>query len=243
MVTCTEANRTRIASIVGAALGDKVRYVRHGLPLTEYRPTEARLDGLAPPLVLAVGQLREKKGFAHLVDACDRLRARGSTFECRIIGGGPHRAALQAQIRAARLDDHVVLMGALPQEDVVAWYRQAGVFVLPCVVTPDGQVDGIPNVVPEAMAMGVPIVSSALPAIRELVVDERDGLLVAPGDADALAAAIGRLLDDPQLAARLAGAGRRTVVEHFDVERNVDHLVAELWPERLESSSVRWVSA
>ncbi|HEY3671118.1 MAG TPA: glycosyltransferase [Acidimicrobiia bacterium] len=236
VVTCTEANRTAISARVGASLGEKVSYIRHGLPLAEYRPPDARpgADQDAPPLVLAVGQLREKKGFTHLVDACERLRDRGHRFTCRIIGEGPQRRELEAQIRAAQLDDCVVVTGALPQDDVVAWYRRASVFALPCVVTPDGQVDGIPNVVPEAMAMGVPVVSSDLPAIRELVTDEVDGLLVAPGDADALAAAVGRLLDEPRFAAALAGAGLRTVHDRFDVDVNVDRLVERMWPDHFD---------
>jgi len=234
VVTCTEANRTMITSLVGAAVGQKVTYIRHGLPLARYRPPDVRDgdDAGAVPLVLSVGQLREKKGFPHLVAACADLHARGTRFQCRIIGDGPQRNELAAQISAAGLDSVVVLAGALPQDEVVGWYERARVFVLPCITTPDGQVDGIPNVVPEAMAMGVPVVSSDLPAIRELVTHEVDGLLVPSGDAVALAEAVGRLLADDRLAADLAAAGRRAVLERFDVETNVDHLVGLLWPEQ-----------
>jgi colanic acid/amylovoran biosynthesis glycosyltransferase len=236
VVTCTEANRTTIASIVGATLGEKVTYIRHGLPLARYRPPPVRPGPTAEtaPLLLAVGQLREKKGFPHLIAACAQLRARGRRFECRIVGEGTQRDDLEAQIRAAGLEGSVELVGALAQDEVVAWYERAQVFVLPCVRTPDGQVDGIPNVVPEAMAMGVPVVSSDLPAIAELVTHEVDGLLVPPGDAIALADAIERVLANPQLATALADAGRRAVLERFDVETNVDHLLGLLWPERLE---------
>lgn len=236
VVTCTEANRTMISSIVGPALGEKVTYIRHGLPLARYRPPDVRpgSTGAAVPLVLSVGQLREKKGFTHLITACAQLHARGTPFECRIVGEGPQRGELEAQVRAAGLEGSVELAGALAQDEVVAWYERAHVFVLPCVRTPDGQVDGIPNVVPEAMAMGVPVVSSDLPAIRELVTHEVDGLLVAPGDAAKLADAIERLLADPELASSLAAAGRRAVLERFDVETNVDHLLGVLWPEHLD---------
>jgi glycosyltransferase involved in cell wall biosynthesis len=238
VVTCTEANRDAIASAVGAALGAKVTPIRHGLPLARYRPpATGRPDaGAAAPLVLAVGQLREKKGFQHLVAACALLHRRGIRFECRIVGEGPARSDLEAQIHDARLEGTVALLGALPQDEVVSWYERARVFVLPCVKTPDGQVDGIPNVVPEAMAMGVPVVSSDLPAIRELVTDHVDGLLVPPGDAGALAGAMARILDDPRFASALAGAGRRAVLARFDLETNVDHLVGALWPDVLDRS-------
>jgi glycosyltransferase involved in cell wall biosynthesis len=234
VVTCTETNRSAITSIVGPSLGNKVVPVRHGLPLGRYQPAALDRNGDAPPLLLAVGQLREKKGFVHLVAACEMLRARGVPFRCRIIGEGPQRDELEAMIRDARLEDTVELPGALPHDDVVAWYERASVFVLPCITTPDGQVDGIPNVVPEAMAMGVPIVSSDLPAQRELVTDEVDGLLVPSGDAGALADAVERVLRDPGLAAALAAAGREAVLQRFDVEANVDHLVRVLWPEQLD---------
>jgi glycosyltransferase involved in cell wall biosynthesis len=107
------------------------------------------------------------------------------------------------------------------------------VFVMPCITTPDGQVDGIPNVVPEAMATGLPVVASDLPALRELVTDGIDGLLAPPGDAAAIASAVERVLTEPGLAASIGAAGREVVLQRFDVEANVDQLVRLLWPDQL----------
>nr|MBA2725636.1 glycosyltransferase [Actinomycetota bacterium] len=101
----------------------------------------------------------------------------------------------------------------------------------PCVRTKAGDVDGIPNVLAEAMASGVAVVSTDLPAIRELVLDGENGVLVEPGDTEALADAIGRLIDDPRLRSQLGAGGRATVHEMFDVETNVKAFATTMWPE------------
>ena len=140
--------------------------------------------------------------------------------------------------RAARLQDTVELCGALPQERVIQEYERADVLVLPCVEASDGDVDGIPNVLLEAMACHVAVVSSDLPAIRELVSDGVNGLLTRPGDANGLAAALARLLDSPKLRDELATNGRSTIVELFDSEVNVRRFAAALWPERFAAAAV-----
>jgi glycosyltransferase involved in cell wall biosynthesis len=228
VVTCTAHNKAHLARLVGDDLDRKITVVPHGLDLLVNRPDRPVTNGL--PLVLAVGQLAERKGFAHLVAACDVVRRQGHRFECRIVGRGPRRDDLEELIAAMSLRDTVSLAGALPHDAVVDQYRRATIVVLPCVRTADGDVDGIPNVLVEAMALGVPVVSSDLPAIRELITDGVDGLLAPAGDVDRLADAIRRLLDEPHLRRRLGAQARRTVVQRFDVERNVRALAETLWP-------------
>jgi glycosyltransferase involved in cell wall biosynthesis len=228
VVTCTSHNKAHLVRLVGDGLDRKITTILHGLDLAGYRPGPPTTNGL--PLVLAVGQLAERKGLAHLVAACGVVRNKGYRFQCRIIGRGPQQADLERLIAAASLGDIVSLRGALSHEAVVDHYRQATMVVLPCVRTADGDVDGIPNVLVEAMALGVPVVSSDLPAIRELITDGVDGLLVPVGDVGRLAAAVCRLLDEPQLRQRLGGEARSTVVARFDVEKNVRTLADTLWP-------------
>jgi glycosyltransferase involved in cell wall biosynthesis len=180
------------------------------------------------PLLLAVGQLKHKKGLHHLLDACRILVDRGSSFDCEIVGDGPLRGELTARIAELGLRSHVRLLGALPHEVVVERYREASIFVLPCVTGPDGGRDGIPNVILEAMAMGVPVVSTRHSGIPEAVQDGRTGLLVPPGDAEQLAGAIARLLDDGALRERLGSRGRERVREVFDIEANAKALLAEV---------------
>ena len=232
VVTCTSHNKAHLARLVGDDLDRKITIIPHGLDLLALRPGRLGTNGL--PLVLAVGQLAERKGFAHLVAACGVVRRQGYRFECRIIGCGRQRADLEALIATMSLGDTVSLPGALSHETVVDHYRQATMVVLPCVRTADGDVDGIPNVLVEAMALGVPVVSSDLPAIRELITDGVDGLLAPAGDVGRLADAVRRLLDDPQLRQRVGAEARRTVVERFDVEKNVRVLAETLWPGLVE---------
>lgn len=228
VVTCTSHNKAHLARLVGDDLDRKISIVPHGLDLSGQRPARPGANGL--PVVLAVGQLAERKGFAHLVAACNLVRNQGHRFVCRIIGGGPQQAGLEELIASLSLRDSVSLLGALPHEAVVDHYRRATMLVLPCVRTADGDVDGIPNVLVEAMAFGIPVVSSDLPAVRELITDGVDGLLVPEGDVKRLADAVRRLLDEPQLRRRLGAEARHTVAERFDVAKNVRRLADTLWP-------------
>ena len=196
---------------------DKALVIHHGLDFEHYpaaiqQPT---------PILLAVGQLVEKKGFEYLIRACQQLRDEGREFVCRLIGPGPEGPRLQALVDQLDLHDRVTLCGAMPHDDVIAEYGQATVFVLPCIRGKDGDLDGIPNVLLEAMAARVPVVSTPVSAIPELVQDEVNGLLVPPNDHQALAVTLARLLDDAPLRKHLGDEGWRTVVEHFDLERNV----------------------
>jgi glycosyltransferase involved in cell wall biosynthesis len=228
VVTCTSHNKAHLARLMGGDFERKITVVPHGLDLSGQRRDPPGTNGL--PVVLAVGQLTERKGFAHLVAACDVVRNQGHRFVCRIIGSGPQRANLEELIAGLSLRDTVSLEGALPHEAVVDHYRQASMVVLPCVRTADGDVDGIPNVLVEAMAFGIPVVSSDLPALRELITNGVDGLLVPEGNVERLADAVRRLLDEPLLRERLGAEALRTVVERFDVAKNVRRFAETLWP-------------
>ncbi len=167
-------------------------------------------------LIVAVGRLDPIKGFRHLVDACAELQRRDVDFECQLIGDGPLRAELQQAIQQARLGSRVHLMGALPQAQVQALLDQSCLFVMPSVVTGSGDRDGIPVALMEAMAMGVPVVSTTVSGIPELVEHGRSGLLVAPGDALALADAIAQQLAHRPRAQAMAVRARLRVELQFD---------------------------
>ncbi len=222
IATCTRYNRDRLAEIGRGMFADRLLVNYHGLDFTRFqRRTRKPLDNA---VILSVGQLWERKGLIYLVRACGMLKQQGLGFCCRIIGEGPERPVLEAEIRALGLEDDVELTGALPQEAVLEQYDKATIFALPAVQAASGDQDGIPNVLLEAMAMELPVVSTNRAAIAEVVAAGENGLLVPPGDFHELAGALGRLLANRPYADRLGRAGRRTVLEMFDARKNIQLL-------------------
>ncbi len=187
-------------------------------------------DGAAqgPPELLCVAAFKEYKGIPVLLEACRLLVRRKVRFRCDLVGDGPLRPQIERAIRELDLDQVVHLRGAVPQDTVTGMLRHASVLVLPSVVARDGQMEGIPVALMEALAAGVPAVASSLSGIPELVHHEVNGLLVPPGDANALASALERLLDDPNLARVLGERGRATVHDSFRLDGCVSQLLAEL---------------
>lgn len=223
VATCTQANADHLERLVPGT--GRIRRLYHGLDVDSFVIARPALSHR--PLLLAVGQLKEKKGFAHLVEACRLLSESGRAFRCEIVGEGPLRAELENVISRADLAGTVVLRGALSPEDVKAAYAAAYLFVLPCVTAADGDRDGIPNVILEAMASGLAVVSTDHSGIPEAVEHGSSGLLVAPGDARALADALAKLLDDADMRDRYGEMGRKLVADVFDLEANVGHLLRE----------------
>jgi colanic acid/amylovoran biosynthesis glycosyltransferase len=192
-----------------------------------------RLDGASDQqreagLILSVARLIEKKGLSDLVLACGLLAERGAPHRLVVVGEGPLRAPLEAC--AASSGASATFLGALPNEHVLDLYRRASVFSLPCVIASTGDRDGLPSSVLEAMALGVPVVTTAVNGLSELVVHERTGLIVPERDPPALADALGRLLADSDLANRLSAEGRLLVEKSFSLERSVSSL-RSLFPE------------
>lgn len=168
-----------------------------------------------PNTLLFVGRLTEKKGARFLLEAL-ALRRRDSEIRLRIIGSGPERAALEATTQRLGLEGNVEFLGSMSNKELPHWYQTASIVVFPSIVTADGDQEGLGLVPVEALACGCAVIASDLPAIRDVIQHEQTGLLVAPCDAGALAAAITRLHDDGTLRDRLAVAGRQFVMANFD---------------------------
>jgi glycosyltransferase involved in cell wall biosynthesis len=219
-VTVSDYNRDHLTRLGG----DEVVRIYNGLDLRRFVANGATPDD--PPLVLAVGRLVEKKGFDVLIEACSLLRAAGVRFRCVIVGKGELKGDLRQLIAAHELEQHVELAGPLPREQLVDLFPRASVLAAPCVVGGDGNRDGLPTVLTEALALKVPVVATPVTGIPELVEDGRTGLIVPERDAAALAAAIRRLIEEPETARRLAAAGRARVEQNFDLRANVRELRA-----------------
>ena len=220
VVTISEYNRRYLLSQLGPAAHGKVRRIYNGLDLQRFtyeRPSTAAAE---TPVILSVCRLVEKKGLGDLLAAVAILRRRGSCFRVEIIGGGLLQPTLEAEVMQRGLEDVVTFRGALPQEEVHRAYQRATVFALPCIVTSEGNRDGIPTVLLEAMASGVPVVSTAVSGIPELIDSGHDGLLVGPHDPGLLADALGLLLADAELRDRLARAARSKIEADFAIDRS-----------------------
>lgn len=226
VVTCTEYNRGHLADLLGPVGGSKIMRLYHGVDLTAYAGADRGAIAGSDPILLAVARLTEKKGLRYLIEACRLLADRGRAIRCEIVGDGPLRDDLERQVVELGLEDVVVLAGALPFPEVLERYRRAWAVVLPCIVASDGDRDGIPNTIIEAMAGQLPVVSTPISGIPEVVRDGDTGLLVAEADAAAIADAVERLLDDRDLATLLGARGRALVQREFDLGRNVDRLLA-----------------
>ena len=218
-VTVSEFNRRHLSRIAPDA---QLLRVYNGLDLARFAPNGVPVE--QPPLVLAVGRLIEKKGFDDLVRACALLHEEGVSFRCKIVGKGALEAELRSLIDDSGLTDLVELAGPMPRERLLRLYPRASVFAAPCVVGADGNRDGLPTVLIEAMALGVPVVATDVTGIPELVDTGRTGLVVPQRDPPALAHAIRALLERPAEARELARAGRQRVEAQFDLTRNVAEL-------------------
>jgi glycosyltransferase involved in cell wall biosynthesis len=213
VLTCTEAGQTELARHSGGMT--PVRLVYHGV---DVEVDAGRRALLGPPRVLSVGRLVEKKGYDVLIRAAALLRDRGAAFTVRIAGEGVEWPGLQRLVHEHDLGQHVTFLGPLSPAEVETEYESAMVFALACRQLPNGDRDGLPNVVLEAMARGLPVVSTTHGGAAEAVDDERTGLIATAEDPGALALALERLLTQPEFAARLGRAAAVSARERFDRE-------------------------
>jgi glycosyltransferase involved in cell wall biosynthesis len=196
-------------------------------------PVRQAPGGSVRPHIYSVGRLVEKKGFRDLIEACRLLVNEGLEFECTIAGRGPLEGELKRQISDLALDGSVsIATKPLSNEELFKSMAQADIFVLPCVWSKDGDADGTPRTLLEAMACGTPTVSTRLVGIPDYIEHEQSGLLVEPGNVDELAEALRRLIQDPVLADRLGRSGREQVLRKFPIEECLEPL-ANLFRERL----------
>jgi len=190
----------------------------NGIDLEEFQDSKEKKE---PGLIVAVGRLVQKKGFEDLIQACNILNKKGSAFRCLIIGEGEERNALEKKIAEFSLTKKVSLMGAMPQEEVKTILRKASIFALPCIIGKDGNRDGLPTVLLEAMALGVPVISTTVTGIPEIIDHGKSGFLVSPGDPLGLAKGIEQILSDLAFQEHMQREGRAKAEEVFDIKKNV----------------------
>ncbi len=222
-VTVCDANARFVhEELVPGADGELMR-LYNGVDLSVFHPRHRVPDSL--PLVLGVGRLVEKKGFRYLIDAAARLIGDGRSLRCVIVGEGDQRPLLEEQIRAHAVEG-IELVGMKTHEEIGELLARATMVVLPCVVGEDGNRDALPTVLLEALASGVPAISTPVAGVEEIVDDGAAGVLVPMHDSPAIEGAIAALLDAPHRCSQLAAAGRERAERCFDLAANVAALRA-----------------
>ncbi len=219
VLTCTGFNADHLRSIAGA--GASIYLAYHGIDTRRFasvkRTYKTRCEDELP-LVLSVGRFCEKKGLDDLIRSCAILRGRGVRFRCALIGYGPLERDLKELRKALDLEACIDMPGRLAQPEVIEYYQKANVFALPCLVTDSGDRDGIPNVLFEAMAAGVPVVTTNVSGITELVLHGETGWVAGPRQPDMLATFIEYALTHPEESKKLADNARRRVEQEFTLE-------------------------
>jgi glycosyltransferase involved in cell wall biosynthesis len=226
LVTCTAANHAHLAAL---APPGRVDLVYHGLDLSRFgflneeKPENRGEDPSNPVVILSVGRLVEKKGTDVLLEALARLPA---DLHWRLVhvGGGPLKARLERRARALGIDARVAWRGARTQSELLAEYRAADLFALASRVARDGDRDGLPNVLVEAQSQGLACVATRMSGIPELIEDGATGLLVEPDMPQPLAQALERLIREPARRRSLGDAGRRRVMEDFELQASIARL-------------------
>ncbi len=224
-IGCISTHHKRFFLENGAS-PDQLRLVYCGIDVTKFFPRSL------PPVdsglkIRSSGRLVEKKGFEYLIDACHRLKQQGVAFDCVIAGSGPLEQDLRTQVSRLGLADQIAITGtALKQEKIPEFMHGGNVYCLPCVWARDNDVDGLPQMLMEAMACGLPSVSTRLVGIPDLIIDGQTGLLVEPRNASQLADALTRF-QDQQFADTIAEAGRRHVLAQFEIEAALQPLLRE----------------
>jgi glycosyltransferase involved in cell wall biosynthesis len=219
-VTISRFNRQFLEKL--GASSDKIHIIRCGV--TRHPSSEQRAANRIPRIG-SLGRLVEKKGFDVLIQAAGILARQGKDFTLEIAGSGPLQDDLQALAEREKLGDRIRFMGPIANDRVPEWLSHLDIFVLACKPDKNGDMDGIPVVLMEAMAADVPVISTTISAVPELIQDGESGLLAEPGSADDLAAQIINLLDDPELRQRCIAGGRTMTAGEFSESWNIERIV------------------
>lgn len=230
VITCCATNVDYLKTATAAAQHSKLRVIHNGINLDEFQPRDVERGSgsthltSAHPLILSASRLEEKKGFPDLLHACAQLKQQGHQFRCVIYGDGSLRAELGEMVNQLDLVNYVTLAGACTQQELRRMMPQADIFALTPFVTADGDRDGVPTVLAEAMACGVPVVSTTVAGIPELVTHDYNGLLTAPRDIENVTSALAALLNNEAKRRQLGSGARNTVIQHFDLRAGAQQL-------------------
>jgi glycosyltransferase involved in cell wall biosynthesis len=222
-VTISNFNKGVMVDECGPQVAKKIQIVRCGVDVKEFKPV-VRSDPSRPFQIICVASFEEVKGHEYLVAACKLLKERGVDFRCHFVGYGPLRKKVIGQVNEMGLDDRIIMNPPRPRPEIIKMFAESDVKVLPSVPTKQGKREGIPVVLMEAMASGLPVVSSRLSGIPELVEDGVAGILVVPRDVNGLCEALLKLIREQELREQMGKAGREKIMREFNLEKNAEQL-------------------
>jgi len=233
IITCSEQNRSALLSTYGKELSDKIHKIYHGINLeywtgrremSKSESDEKQVSVNRIWRLMSAGRLIEKKGLDFLIEACALLKENRVRFHLDLIGEGKKKPILERLTISRGLENEIVFAGPLTHEELKQYFFGADIFILPCVLAADGDRDGIPNVLLEAMAMGVPVISTKISAIPELIKDGKTGVLAGEKNARSLYEAIIRIINSGELRLNIVGNAKLRLKEEFNLQDSVDKL-------------------
>jgi len=225
IIACSEYNRTYLNLISDYANPDKIAVVYHSVTVASKEP----IGPINSPVKLvSVGSFTYFKGYPTLIAACSLLKNRGLLFRLSIVGEGPQRRIIEKLIADSALTDQIVLRGALPHQDAMEVIKSSDIFVLASEIYLNGIRDGMPKVCTEAMSLGVPVVSTYVSGIPELIENEVTGLLVPEKTPVQLANAIARIIEDPELREKLRDNAHEWVKNCYNIEKTMGEFMSVL---------------
>lgn len=219
---CSKYGRARLLESCNDRVGTKVFVNYHGIDVDWFtvkdeRQYVAKHDDKY--VLLNIGRISEEKAQGDLIAACNILSKQRRDFRCYIVGDGPLYAKLTALIKSLGLSDIIEMVGMVPHKDIKEYYLKADIFVLPSTR------ENLPNVLLESLSMGVPVITTDIAGIPELIEDQKTGILVRPGNVVELASAINQLLEDPKMRGEIANRGRSMVRRFFNKKECIDELL------------------
>jgi len=215
---------------------EKIEIIRATIPLKKFDTVKTSGPALDTIKLISIGRLIEKKGFEYLIKAIKIVTKKYETVELNIIGEGELQSELIDLTSRLGLDDKVKLMGARSNEECIEELGRADIAVLPCVIAENGDMDVCPLTLQEAMAMGIPVVSTEIGSIKELIENRKEGILVRERDEIALAEAILELIKNPELRNYMGGKGMEKIIKEFNINTQMNKQT-EIWQKMMNNSS------
>ncbi len=221
VITCTGDNRRYLSGLDPEIRPEKIRVIYHGVDLAHYQPRSEA--GKGPFRILSVGSLFDCKGFEYLIAAGEILRRENFDFRCRIVGGGYLEGRLRKMVEEKGLNDYISFTGYQAQDEMPEHYRWADLFILPAVLRIHW---GIPNVLLESLAVGVPVACTPLPSLPELIEDPPCGFSIPERDPEAIAGLVRKMSRERELLETYGRAGRKKIEEKWDIKKTAAAIAA-----------------